>query len=215
LAETPLISLLRVTVFTEDIGRRRSLYRLAIARNDTRGAQQIAIYAETYVREVNELWIPLQDAFVAAYARPFTSNKPFGPLASQWSKFGDAAKQVLHHELLQMRDELVAHADASQRSVVIFPPGVQPPVPGRKPSERATLGIFHKRRSPAFFSSVRELCDDLFGRLHAAVEAELQALFGEVGPIQPFDLLTGEAKAVSMDGITIISEGSLQPPEFP
>jgi hypothetical protein len=67
-----------MTVFTEDIGRRRLLYRLAIARSDIRAAHEIAKYGNEHVPEINALWIPLQDALVVAYARPFTSNKPFG-----------------------------------------------------------------------------------------------------------------------------------------
>ncbi len=181
-----------MSVFREDIGRRRALYRLAVARNDVRGAQEIAILGEEHSSEANELWIPLQDALVVGYGRPFTSNKPYGPLANRWSKFDDPGRQELHNEIIQLRNELVAHSDATQRRVVIFPPQAQPPVPGRNPSSRATLAVTHERRGPAFFSSARELCDDLLTRMHAAVENELQAFFGGIDAVNPFDLLSGE-----------------------
>lgn len=128
---------------------------------------------------------PLQDAFVAAYARPFTSDKPFGPRASRCSKFDDPDKRELHDELLQMLHEVVAHTDASQRSVVIVPPGLSPLAPGREPIARATLAVIHQRRSPAFFTSVRWLCDALFARFYAAVKDELQVSSVTWDPLDP------------------------------
>jgi hypothetical protein len=65
-------------------------------------------------------------------------------------------------------------------------------VAGVRPSEEATLAVTYRRPHPAFFESVRKLCDDgLLPRLHGAVRRELQALFGHIDPVQPFDLLTG------------------------
>jgi hypothetical protein len=112
-----------VSIFKEDLGRRRLLYKLAIARADVQSAREVARYAEEHVQEFTDaLWIPLQEALVIAYSRPFSANKPFGPLASRWAKFESAEHQKLHKDLLQIRDELVAHADASRRRVLIFPP---------------------------------------------------------------------------------------------
>ena len=71
----------------EDLGRRRTLYKLAMARSSIRSARDIAAYAsEKIADEGHALWLPLQDALVVTYARPFTANKPFGPLASRWSR---------------------------------------------------------------------------------------------------------------------------------
>jgi hypothetical protein len=64
-----------MSVFGEDLGRRRSLYRLVIARSDIQAAREIARYAESHVRDLTELWIPLQEALVVAYARPFHSQR--------------------------------------------------------------------------------------------------------------------------------------------
>jgi hypothetical protein len=99
-----------MSVFSEDTGRRRSL--LAARRGDINQASALAAYAEEHVPEINDLWIPLQDAVVIAYARPFTSNKPFGALPARWSKFDDLRNQSLHDEILRMRHEVVPHSDA-------------------------------------------------------------------------------------------------------
>jgi hypothetical protein len=195
----------------QDAKRRQALYRLAIARSDIKAAAEIAAYAEKYVPDMNELWIPLQDALVSAYARPFTSNRPHGPLANAWAKFSDPRHQELHRELIALRNELVAHSDASRRTVVVFPPNV-PFLDGREPLARVTLAIGQTRRSPDFFKSVRELCDDLLGRLHAATEEQLQHLFGDTNRTRPFDLLTGEDREMRTD-LPIISETPL--PKIP
>lgn len=95
---------------------------------------------------------------------------------------------------------------------MIFCPNAQPPVARLEATPRATLAVVQSRRAPGFFASVRELCDDLLGRLHAAVEIELQSLFGDIGPVRPFDLITGEERTVNMNQF-VISEGSL--PKIP
>lgn len=169
----------------QEAGRRRSLYRLAVARSDIRAAQEIAAYAEKHVPEINELWIPLQDALVAAYARPFTSNKPYGPLANQWTKFSDPKQQQLHNQLLQLRNELVAHTDASQRTVVIFPPGLAWGVPSPQPQSRATLAITYKRPSPDYFTSVGRLCDNLLARAARGGRGGPSAAFRRDRPNSP------------------------------
>jgi hypothetical protein len=202
-----------MSTITEDIGRRRHLYRLALARHDLQAARRIAALAVEQASEMsegNDLWIPLQEALVVAYARPFSSNKPFGPLASAWGKFDDPQHQRLHRELLQMRDRLVAHSDASELTVIIFPPRVRWPVGDREPSDRATMAIFHRRPGPSYFSAVAELCEDLATRLHAAVETELQALFGEIDAVSPFDLLTG-AEHTPKPGLVLSVEDAPKP----
>jgi hypothetical protein len=192
-----------MSVFSEDIGRRRSLYRLAVARNDIGEASALAAYAVDHVQEMNELWIALQDVVVIAYSRPFTANEPLGALPARWSRFGTKNQEV-HDQILRMRNELVAHSDTSQRTVVVLPPKATPPVPSVPPSDRATLAILHRRPPPAFFQTVRSLCeDDLLPRLYEVVERELQALFGHIDPVRPFDLLTGEPRTLRTDGILI------------
>jgi hypothetical protein len=57
----------------------------------------------------------------------FTANEPFGPIPDRWAKFDRTDHQELHDELIKTRNELVAHADASRRRVVIFSPKTQVP----------------------------------------------------------------------------------------
>jgi hypothetical protein len=203
-----------MSVISEDLGRRRSLYRLAVARTDIGSARAVARYASAHVREfTDELWLPLQDAIIISYARPFSSNEPFGPIPARWRRFDNPSHQQLHDELIRSRNELVAHADASTRSVTIFPPNTRPPVPGLEPRQEPTLAVHHYRRPPAFFESVRDLCEDLLPRLHVAVQQELRALFGDVPAVQPFNLLTGEEYTVDVSGAIVLS-GEQLPPEW-
>lgn len=162
--------------------RRRLLYQLVAGRSDI-GARQVTTYAREHITDIrDELRLPLQDALVVTYARPFTSNRPIGPLPEEWTRFVDPDHQRLHGELMSMRNKLVAHGDAERRKVVIYPPGAQPPVP-RGPTSEA------------------------HARLRAAAQDLLQELFGNIDATVPFDLMTGEqVPARPWDGV-VISEG--------
>jgi hypothetical protein len=117
--------------------------------------------------------------------------------------------QKLHDDLLRTRHQLVAHADTTMRRVIIVPPGARPPFGAVEPSDTPTLAIVHRRLAPHLFSSAAELCLDLFRRLNAAVSAELQELFGDIGPVTPFDLLTGEERPTDTRHGKVISYGPL------
>jgi hypothetical protein len=56
---------------------KRRLYQLAVARSDLTEAITTVRFMIDNIRGMNhELWIPLQDAMVVSYARPFTGNRP-------------------------------------------------------------------------------------------------------------------------------------------
>jgi hypothetical protein len=92
--------------------------------------------------------------------------------------------------------------------VIIFPPNALPPAPGMSPAPDATLVVTQKRPVPGYFAAVAQHCNDLLARLHEAVENELQGLFGSIGSIPPFDLLTGEERRPQMNA-EIVSEGQI------
>lgn len=193
--------------------KRRLLYQLCSARSDVRAATQICTYARDHVTDIrDELWLPLQDALIVSYARPFTRNRPVGPLPDQWARFEDPEHQRLHDELVSMRHEIVAHGDAARRTVVIFPPGTIPPIGGGPPTSEATVSVAQARKDPSYFAKVEGLCQDLQARLHVETEALLQELFGDIDAREPFDLMTGEVVQSGPWGGTVIARGKMPKP---
>jgi len=67
----------------------------------------------------------LSTAVVVSCARPFTRNRPDGPLGKRWTQFSDSRLQELHDQLLTLRHQQRAHSDTSVRRVRIVPPGVR------------------------------------------------------------------------------------------
>jgi hypothetical protein len=81
--------------------KKKELYQLAVARSDITAALKTCDLIIQQVKEIgNDLYQPLFHVIVIAYARPFTRNKPFGPLPSEWSKFSDPAFQEMHDDLV-------------------------------------------------------------------------------------------------------------------
>jgi len=102
------------------------LYQLIVGMSDIRAAQTTAEYAVTVVNDIKSpLWFPLLEAVVVSYARPFTANRPYGPLPKRWANFADPGQQKLHDDLVETRNKAVAHSDAAVRRVMIIPPGAQ------------------------------------------------------------------------------------------
>lgn len=86
---------------------RINLYKIAIAHNDVTEAlftTRLFIKTVQDIRDPN--FQPLQDAIVIAYARPFTGNKPYGPLDKKWVTFNDHGLQRLHELLVKTRNTL-------------------------------------------------------------------------------------------------------------
>lgn len=172
---------------------RQELFKLVIARSDIHAALNTSLYVIEHVKDLkDELWIPLQDAVVISYSRPFTRNRPFGGLADEWGVFEDPQLQALHDELLGLRHQTIAHSDAEVRKVLIVPPAVDFGAVGKTKG----LGVVSTTTKvpPARFHKIQELCLDVGRRLNTAVDERLVALYGSVDlPNTAFDLITLEA----------------------
>jgi len=70
----------------------------------------------------NPLYLPLLEAIVISYARPFTDNDGLGVLPKKWSSFDDKRLDEAHKFILDYRNELVAHSDHKKREIKIFSP---------------------------------------------------------------------------------------------
>jgi hypothetical protein len=58
---------------------------------------------------------------------------------------------------------------------------------------------------------MHELCDDLFGRLHAAVQQEWENLFGTLPSVQPFDLVCGQSVTLDVSNAVLVSKRRIAP----
>ncbi|HYI44528.1 MAG TPA: hypothetical protein VE174_03580 [Actinomycetota bacterium] len=164
------------------------MYKLAVARSDMAVASDIAgrlVDLEMHDR----LWVPLQDACIIAYARPFSGNRPFGPLDPSFAQFDDDDLQALHEALLEMRNKTIAHSDSSIRNVFLFPPGSLR-FDGGRVGSGFDLSVRTEKLPPRRFHRVQELCHQVGSRLNAAVQALQESINPEEVPNKPFDLLT-------------------------
>lgn len=159
-------------------GRKRNLYRLLVAINDIHAAQQAARLGHELVANSGEemLW-PLMDAVAVAYGRPFSDNRPYGPLGRKWTRFDSAELQTLHDNLVELRNKLVAHSDGAVRPVVIFPPGATEAI-GNSPG---TIIWSVGRETPKHhdFAGAEALTADLLGRMRPVAYQEVKALFAD------------------------------------
>ena len=167
-----------------------NLYKIAIAHNDVTEA---LFTTRLFLKNVKDIkdpnFQPLQDAIVIAYARPFTSNRPHGPMGPRWSRFNDHGLQRLHELIVETRNTLVAHSDKLHRRVQIIPKGTSN-IPGIPPNEEVTLTVANKKISMKMFPRIEALCLDLGGRLDKEMFDLLEQLYGDKKlPNEPFDLL--------------------------
>lgn len=169
---------------------RITLYKLAIAHNDiTEALLTTRLFLETVKDIKDKNFLPLQDAIVVAYARPFTRNKPYGPLEKEWGKFSDFGLQRLHELILKTRHSLVAHSDKQYRKVQIIPPGTSP-ILGIPTNKEVAITVSSKKISIDMFPRIEALCLDVGGRLDEEMFKLLDKLFGGRRlSSKPFDLV--------------------------
>jgi hypothetical protein len=174
------------------VAERRQIFKLASAVSDIRAAHQAAQYAAEKVDDMyHALWAPLQDAIVISYVRPFTANKPHGPLPEKWSKFESRLQERIHADLIGLRHRVVAHSDGHVRQVIVVPSGVSY-VGGRR-SEGVGFAVTSDKLFPDKFAEITDHCQELGSRLYGELRSELERAFtSPETPRYPFDLITGE-----------------------
>ncbi len=84
----------------------------------------------------NPLYLPLLEAIIISYARPFTDNEGVGKLPKKWFQFDSERFAQAHENILKYRNDLVAHTDKNARKIQIVPPNSLfiPTPKGMKPS---------------------------------------------------------------------------------
>ena len=171
--------------------RKEQLYKIIVARSDITAALYASDLMLERVKTMGDpLYYPLYAAAVICYARPFSDNKPLGPLMKHWREFSDHTLQATHDDIIAARNELIAHSDLAARRVEILPPGA-------RVADRTSTGVGCKVGSYYFpiekFHDVSATCRDLGGRLDSEVWRQLDALYGGMDlPRRAFPLRLGD-----------------------
>jgi hypothetical protein len=169
--------------------KKKEFYQLTIARSDITAALKACDLMIQHVKEIgNDLYQPLFHALVIAYARPFSKNRPLGPLPSEWSKFSNPAFQQMHNDLVSARNQFIAHSDEEIRKVYIYPPGTS--LPAGYTAGGVVIAINTLVYDISEFHLMKQLCYDLGSRLNDRTNSLLTELYeGQVLPSEYF-LLT-------------------------
>ena len=155
---------------------KKQLHKLAIAQADIRGASAATrLLVQLGSRASFDQFYSLNSAVVVCYGRPFSQNRPLGPLPRKWAKFSSPTLQETHDLLIRHRNQVVGHSDASERRVHISVPAIST---GRT-VEHSVRDIVV---SPERFPIVQLLCQDLLRRLSADIETLKVSLFAFVAP---------------------------------
>jgi len=175
--------------------KKKELYKLAVARSDVTAALDTCNLLLPRVKSLKDaLYFPLLNAIIVCYARPFTQNKPFGPLSKKWQRFSSKRFQETHEVLLTLRDKTIAHSDLKIRKVFVHPSGV--PL-ARTGIVTQGLGIAVSNQALPLerIQEVRDLCYDLGYRLNIEAEKMLKSLFGSKHlPPESFELTFDDEK---------------------
>ena len=151
----PLTSEQFITKFSNKRSRRKKLLqKLVLAHTDIHSAYKTC---ELFLEKVaagqdskntvkvgldNPLYLPLLEAIIISYARPFTDNDRLGVLPKQWSSFEDDQLDEAHKFILKYRNELVAHSDHTVRKIQIFSPNANfGPMPKGKKMNGPGFGV--------------------------------------------------------------------------
>ena len=169
--------------------RKKQFYKLVVARSDITAALNACELFLSRVKDLGDrLYIPLLTAMVVCYSRPFSKNKPLGPLPKKWHRFDNRRFQEIHKALLKLRNKTVAHSDLEIRKVFIIPKGARIRKTNIK-SPSLGVGISNSSLAMEMIPEIRETCLDLGRRLNTEINEQLQLLFGDKDlPSEEFEL---------------------------
>lgn len=170
---------------------RIELYQIAVANSDIGEALLTTRFFIKNVKDIrDDLWMPLQDTIVISYARPFTSNKPFGPVDSNYVDNLSGNMKKLHLMLINTRNKLIAHSDLSERKVQITPPGVRLALDS-EPTSGVGIQLTKSRFTIELFPDIERLCVAIGGKFNKIMLEKVEKYYGSMNnlPSEPFDLI--------------------------
>lgn len=203
----PLESDQFVTRFSEKRSRKKRLFqKLVLAQSDIHSAYEICkLFGERVASGArpedtvrvglnNPLYLPLLQAIVISYARPFIENDGLGVLPKQWSTFENKEFKEAHEFILKYRNELVAHSDTSVRKIQIFSSDANfGPVPKGKKMQGPGYALNTYWISLRQVETFYRLCGFQADRLSKEAMSMLDEVYGRMElPNKAFDLRIDE-----------------------
>ena len=150
------------------------LYKLAIARSDIGTAKTLCVLCLKQNKKIErkkpeydwrdlELMDALLDAMINSYCRPFTDNHPFGSLQKKWCKFDNQLHKAIHLQLMEFRNQKVAHTDHQTRQVFVYNGYYDKSLSG-------ALLITNRKFPTEHLPLVQEMCEILFHRFKKQID---------------------------------------------
>ncbi len=159
--------------------RKKEFYKIAVARSDITASLNACNLLISRVKGMGDpLYMPLLNALIICYSRPFSDNRPIGALPGRWGKFSERQFQQLHNTILELRNKVIAHSDLDVRKVFIVPDGAPIGGIGEK-SIGLSLAVTFNAIPLDRFPTIGELCLGLGSRLSHEVDRQLGELFGD------------------------------------
>lgn len=177
-----------MTLPPDSLPQRRELARLGIARADIEATLQLCDAAiQSQLVDNTPLYWAFHNAVVVSYARPFSENYGIGALSTKWHTFSCDRLQVHHRLILDLRDEVVAHADLRRRPIHLVGRGTL--LPDGHVTEAPMVAVARVGLNTDSYEAVRELCLDLLPRLNAAFDSAFLHLFPDGYDAAPLELV--------------------------
>lgn len=144
--------------------KKRELRKLIVASADIGAAQRVCRYLLDHqsTPSTEPLYYPLYCSTVICYSRPFTNNRPFGPLEKRWTRFPTESQSALHQRVLETRHGMVAHSDHGKRRVSIHLSLVEGTDP---PEANVGFSVDEEFFRETLFPGIKDLCDYLLSRI--------------------------------------------------
>ncbi len=160
--------------------RHRALKRLIAGHHDI----QEAWYSAKLIAEEKDiddgLFYSLNCASVICYARPFVPARGFPSFPNKYGRFESRGQSLLHHDVINFRNKLMAHSDADVVKITLEGRGVL-----FSQEHGKLVGRPHKYKyqvetqmlSRSSFPLFQKLCEFQKDRIGRDIEQEIKTLF--------------------------------------
>lgn len=104
--------------------KHRVLSRLILARQDWNAARSAVLYVIENITSINDpLFEAMSCASVICYSRPFIGRREYPSIPGKYTSFNRVDLKRIHGNIVDFRNEFVAHRDAKLSPVTIIPKG--------------------------------------------------------------------------------------------
>jgi hypothetical protein len=155
----------------------RRLKRIILARHDIRAALHVAKHLiDLRILNVRDPNLDaLRCALVICYTRPFIHTKQYPGIPKTYTKFPRKDLEITHLQVIDFRNNFVAHRDQACNSVVLTPLGFD-----GKFTTSVGFSLFND------FRPIKTLCEFQFSRMGEDIRRALTALSHNMTFVDPY-----------------------------